>query len=71
MSRDWLHFLRDLADALEQTERANDPPTRQLIVRARTLAYQEEAARWRAYADDASSTRDHGPQAGGASPPVA
>ncbi len=71
MSRDRLHLLRDLADALEQTERANDPPTRQLIVRARTLAYQEEGARWRAYADDASSTREQGRKAGGASPPVA
>jgi hypothetical protein len=41
MSRDWFHLLRDLADALEQTERASDPSTGQLIVRARTLAYQE------------------------------
>ena len=55
MSHDWLLSLRELADALERTEAASDPRNQQLIVRARTLAYLEEAARWRGFANDASS----------------
>ena len=55
MPHDWLLLLRELADALERTDAASDPRNQQLIVRARTVAYLEEAARWRRFANDASS----------------